>query len=102
MLESVSDDREDNVAGLDSQALIAYRLGRVEKAVEANNAQAIERDNNILGKLDTITTLTTQFATMSLRLDNLESWRKNINAFLIGLSMTTIGLIGTLIVRSIG
>ena len=102
MLEPVSDDREDNVAGLDSQALIAYRLGRVEKAVEANNAQAIERDNNILGKLETITTLTTQFATMSLRLDNLESWRKNINAFLVGLSMTTIGLIGTLIVRSLG
>lgn len=101
MLESVSDDREDNIAGLDSQALIAYRLGRVEKAVEANNVQAIERDNNILGKLDTITTLTTQFATMSLRLDNLESWRKNINAFLVALSMTTIGLIGTLIIRSI-
>lgn len=102
MLEPVSDDREDNIAGLDSQALIAYRLGRVEKAVEANNAQAIERDNNILGKLDTITTLTTQFATMSLRLDNLESWKKNINAFLVGLTMTFIGLIGTLIIRSIG
>lgn len=91
-------DGEDHLAsGLDSQSLIAYRLGRVEKAVESNNSQAIERDNNIIAKLETITTLSTQLATTAVRLDSIETWRKSINAFIAGLTITILGLIGTLI-----
>lgn len=95
-------DGEDHLTNsLDSQSLIAYRLGRVEKAVESNNSQAIERDNNIISKLDTITTLSTQLATTSIRLDNLELWKKSVNSFLVGLTLSVVGLIGTLIIRSL-
>jgi hypothetical protein len=93
---------EDHLAAtLDSQSLIAYRLGRVEKAVEANNASAVERDNNIVGKLEVLTTLSTQLATTSVRLQLLEDWRKSVNAFLVGLTLATLGLIGSVIIRSI-
>jgi hypothetical protein len=95
-------DSEDHLTnGLDSQSLIAYRLGRVEKAVEANNAQAVDRDNNIMNKLETITTLSTQLATTAVRLDNLEVWKKSVNSFLVALTLSMIGLIGTLIIRSL-
>lgn len=101
-MQEFSVDGEDSLpGGLDSQTLIAYRLGRVEKAVESNNAQAIERDNNIIGKLETITTLSTALATTAVRLDILENWRKSVNTFLIGLTLSVVGLIGTLILRSI-
>lgn len=95
-------DGEDHLTNsLDSQSLIAYRLGRVEKAVESNNAQAIERDNTIVAKLETITTLSTQLATTAVRLDLIEAWRKNVNTFLIGLTLSVVGLIGTIILRSL-
>lgn len=96
-----SGEEQQLPVGLDSQSLIAYRLGRVEKAVEANNASAIERDNHIITKLETITTLSTQLATTAVRLKSLEEWRKNINAFLTGLTLAVIGLIGTLVIRSL-
>jgi hypothetical protein len=89
-------------AAIDSQALIAYRLGRVEKAVESNNSSAIERDNMIINRLDSISTLSTQIATTAVRLENIESWQKSVNTFLIGLTLSVIGLIGTLVVKAIG
>lgn len=95
-------DGEDHLTNsLDSQSLIAYRLGRVEKAVESNNASAIERDNHIIGKLEILTTLSTQLATTDVRLSNLESWRKSVNSFLAGLTIAMVGLVGTLVIRSL-
>lgn len=70
-------DENDPVAT--TSELVAYRLGRVEKAVEATNQ-----------KLDTLTELGQQVSKNSWRLDSLEASRTRTYQFLTGIATALI------------
>lgn len=67
---------------MQSSELIAYRLGRVEKAVDSINMHSIERDDKILQKLEQITELAHKVSEHSFRISSLEASRTNIYRFL--------------------
>lgn len=81
---SAPDDTQD----VEDKSLIAYRLGRVEKAVDNINQQSIDRDKEIITKLDNLTTLTQQVASNSFRIASLENSRSNMYKFISALGVT--------------
>lgn len=93
-----SEEEEEFNNSLGQKSLIAYRLGRVEKAVELNNQHAVDRDEKLMTKLESFTVLTTAVSTHTLRIEALETSRRNMVNYLAGVSITLLGVVVSLLV----
>lgn len=68
------------------EALVAYRLGRLEKAVEQINTLSIARDDKILVELGKVGEISQKVSQNTWRINSLESSRTSIYRFLSGLA----------------
>lgn len=75
-----------------SPALVAWRLGRVEKAVDENHKQ-------VLGKLDEVLSLYSDVKQNKFRIGQVEDKIKSIYRFLAALSIVLVGTVADLIAR---
>lgn len=74
--------------------LVAYRLGRVEKALETINNTSIARDKNILEKLTEVSSITKEVSQNTWRIQSLEQSRTNFQklAYVMVTSVILLGL----------
>lgn len=93
MDEMFSDD--EAVTG--TQSLIAYRLGRVEKAVDSINTASVARDDRILDKMEAIGSLAGEIASNKYRISSLEQKFANINKFLTGVAISLVAVVAQLL-----
>lgn len=89
-------DNEENPPK-DTPALVAYRLGRLEKAVDQINRHSIERDEKILDKLEFLGALTERVGRNEWRLDSLETSRTKQYQFLTAIALAVTAVIIELI-----
>lgn len=82
--------------------IIAYRLGRVEKGVEAYNKAAQDRDDKIFAKLDSIGELSGAVTNLVFRVEKLEQAQIRFFQFLGALTLAVLGIIAEIILRSLG
>ncbi|HEY9657271.1 MAG TPA: hypothetical protein V6C65_02320 [Allocoleopsis sp.] len=75
-----------------SPTLVAWRLGRVEKAVDENHRQ-------VIGKLEEVLRLHGEVQQTKYRVTQVENTLKTMRNFLAGVSITLIGVIADLVVR---
>lgn len=80
-----------------TQSLIAYRLGRVEKAVDSINAASVARDDRILDKMEAIGQLAGEIASNKYRIATLESKFANINKFLTGVAISLVAVVAQIL-----
>lgn len=81
------DTNEENLLVGDSN-LVAYRLGKVEKATD-----------HISRRLDTLIEIKTSIDVLEIKVKGLEDWKKNVIAYLVALSLLVIGALVGMAVR---
>lgn len=77
---------DDEIA--EEKGLIAYRLGRVEKAVDNINQQSIDRDKEIITELRNISTLGGQVALNTAAIEGLKESRRNMYKVIATVALT--------------
>ena len=70
----------------DGESLVAWRLGRLEKAVDQINTHSIARDEKIIEKLEQIGEVSQKVSQNTWRIQSLESSRSSIYKFLTGIA----------------
>lgn len=97
-------DGESDVVDTISNSLVAYRLGRLEKAIETTENNSVNRDekiintltdsdSKILDKLTVIETISKDIAIHAMRLDRLEAWQATVNRFLTAVVLAIVGIV---------
>lgn len=82
---------------INTQALIAYRLGRVEKAVDSINTASVARDDRILDKMEAIGQLAGEITSNKYRIATLEQKFANINKFLTGVAISLVAVVAQIL-----
>lgn len=75
------------------ESLVAWRLGRLEKAVDQINSLSIGRDEKIIEKLEQISEIAQKVSQNTWRIQSLEASRNSIYRFLSGLASAVILII---------
>lgn len=77
----------DHYEGIpEGEPLVAWRLGRLEKAVDQINTHSIARDEKIIEKLEQIGEVAQKVSQNTWRIASLEASRANIYRFLSGIA----------------
>lgn len=72
------------------ESLVAWRLGRLEKAVDQINNLSISRDEKIIEKLEQIGEVAQKVSQNTWRIQSLEASRSNIYRFISGIASAVI------------
>lgn len=91
------DNTSEDILQIQGQALIAYRLGRVEKTVDSINTASVARDDRILDKMESIATVVGKVDSNTYRIELLETKFHNIYKFLAGIALSLAAIVSELI-----
>lgn len=74
-------------------ALVGYRLGRLEKAVEFNNQSAMARDDKILVELKAVSMVVSRVSLLEFRIEALDTKLSKVMQFVGALALVILGAV---------